>query len=114
MSNMEIFNESKKYMPGGVNSPVRAYKDMGIDPPVMKSGKGVILKDEDGNEYIDFVLAWGPMILGHCNDEVVTCIKEISESAIAFGAPTELELQMSRLLCEEMDNVDFSGIDEKY
>ena len=79
---------------------------MGIKPPVMKCGKGVIIKDEDGKEYIDFVLAWGPMILGHCNDEVVTAIKEISESAIAFGAPTELELQMARFLCEEMDNVE--------
>ena len=106
MSNQQIFDESKKYMPGGVNSPVRAYRDMGINPPVMKCGKGVIIKDEDGKEYIDFVLAWGPMILGHCNDEVVTAIKEISESAIAFGAPTELELQMARFLCEEMDNVE--------
>lgn len=106
MSNQQIFDESKKYMPGGVNSPVRAYRDMGIDPPVMKSGKGVIIKDENGNEYIDFVLAWGPMLLGHCNEEIVTAIKEISESAIAFGAPTELELQMSRFLCEEMDNVE--------
>lgn len=106
MRNEEIFSKSKEYMPGGVNSPVRAYKDMGINPPVMKCGKGVIIKDEDGKEYIDFVLAWGPMILGHCNDEVVTAIKEISESAIAFGAPTELELQMARFLCEEMDNVE--------
>ena len=106
MRNEEIFAKSNEYMPGGVNSPVRAYRDMGINPPVMKCGKGVIIKDEDGNEYIDFVLAWGPMILGHCNDEVVTAIKEISESAIAFGAPTELELQMARFLCEEMDNVE--------
>ena len=96
MSNEAIFSESKKYMPGGVNSPVRAYRDMGINPPVMKSGKGVIIKDEDGNEYIDFVLAWGPMILGHCNDDVVKCIKEVTEGSIAFGAPTELELQMAR------------------
>ena len=106
MRNEEIFAKSNEYMPGGVNSPVRAYRDMGINPPVMKCGKGVIIKDEDGEEYIDFVLAWGPMILGHCNDEVVTAIKEISESAIAFGAPTELELQMARFLCEEMDNVE--------
>ena len=106
MGNREIFEESKKYMPGGVNSPVRAYKDMGINPPVMKSGKGVIVKDEDGNEYIDFVLAWGPMILGHCNDDIVKCIQEISESSIAFGAPTELELQMGRFLCENLDNVE--------
>ena len=106
MRNEEIFAKSNEYMPGGVNSPVRAYRDMGINPPVMKCGKGVIIKDEDSKEYIDFVLAWGPMILGHCNDEVVTAIKEISESAIAFGAPTELELQMARFLCEEMDNVE--------
>ena len=106
MRNEEIFAKSNEYMPGGVNSPVRAYRDMGINPPVMKCGKGVIIKDEDGKEYIDFVLAWGPMILGHCNDDVVTAIKEISESAIAFGAPTELELQMARFLCEEMDNVE--------
>ena len=106
MRNEEIFAKSNEYMPGGVNSPVRAYRDMGINPPVMKCGKGVIIKDEDGKEYIDFVLAWGPMILGHCNDEVVTAIKEISESAIAFGAPTELELQIARFLCEEMDNVE--------
>lgn len=106
MRNEEIFAKSNEYMPGGVNSPVRAYRDMGINPPIMKCGKGVIIKDEDGKEYIDFVLAWGPMILGHCNDEVVTAIKEISESAIAFGAPTELELQMARFLCEEMDNVE--------
>ena len=57
MRNNTIFEESRKYMPGGVNSPVRAYKDMGINPPVMKSGKGVIIKDEEGKEYIDFVLA---------------------------------------------------------
>ena len=106
MRNEEIFAKSNEYMPGGVNSPVRAYRDMGINPPVMKCGQGVIIKDEEGKEYIDFVLAWGPMILGHCNDEVVTAIKEISESAIAFGAPTELELQMARFLCEEMDNVE--------
>ena len=106
MGSREIFEESKKYMPGGVNSPVRSYKGMGITPPVMKSGKGVIVRDEDGNEYIDFVLAWGPMILGHCNDEVVKCIQEVSESSIAFGAPTELELQMGRFLCENLDNVE--------
>lgn len=106
MGNVSIFEESKKYMPGGVNSPVRAYKGMGINPPVMKSGKGVIIKDEDGNEYIDFVLAWGPMMLGHCNEEVTISIKEMAESAIAFGAPTELELQMAKFFCEELDNID--------
>ena len=106
MENTRIFEESKKYMPGGVNSPVRAYKNMPMNPPVIKSGNGAIIKDEEGKEYIDFVLAWGPMILGHCDEDVVTAIKEISESAIAFGAPTELELQMSKFLCENLENVD--------
>ena len=71
MKNLEIFKESEKYMPGGVNSPVRAFKGVNLNPPVIKCGKGVIIKDEDDNEYIDFVLAWGPLILGHCDEDVV-------------------------------------------
>lgn len=101
-----IFNESKKYMPGGVNSPVRSYRGMDMTPPVIKSGKGAIIVDEEGKEYIDFVLAWGPLLLGHCNEKVVEAIKETSEKALAFGAPTFLELEMSRFLCENMPNVD--------
>ena len=76
-----IFNESKKYMPGGVNSPVRSYRGMDMTPPVIKSGKGAIIVDEEGKEYIDFVLAWGPLLLGHCNEKVVEAIKETSEKA---------------------------------
>lgn len=106
MRNKRIFEESKIYMPGGVNSPVRAYKNIGINPPIIKSGKGVIIKDEDEKEYIDFVLAWGPMILGHCDEDVVTCISEIAQSSIAFGAPTEMELQMSKFLCENLNCID--------
>lgn len=106
MSNNEfIFNESKRYMPGGVNSPVRSYKGMDITPPIIKSGKGAIIKDEDGKEYIDFVLAWGPLILGHCNEKVVNAIKDTAEKALAFGAPTALELEMSRFLAENMPNM---------
>ena len=106
MKNEAIFRESKQYMPGGVNSPVRAYKNMGINPPIIKSGKGAMIKDEEGNEYIDFVLAWGPMILGHCDEDVVTCIREVSQSSIAFGAPTEMELQMSKFLCENLEPIE--------
>ncbi|MEG2291620.1 MAG: glutamate-1-semialdehyde 2,1-aminomutase [Clostridium sp.] len=106
MNNSEIFEKSKKYMPGGVNSPVRAYKGMDITPPIIKSGKGVVIKDENGKEYIDFVLAWGPMILGHSDEDVVKCIAETIQSAIAFGAPTELELIMARFMCENLDNID--------
>lgn len=104
--NKEIFEESKKYMPGGVNSPVRSFGSVGINPPVIKSGKGARIKDENGNEYIDFVLAWGPMILGHCDEEVVEAIKKTSEESIAFGASTKLELDLAKLLCETLDNVD--------
>ena len=106
MNNNEIFEESKKYMPGGVNSPVRSFGSVGINPPVIKSGKGAMIKDENGNEYIDFVLAWGPMILGHCDEDVVEAIKKTSEESIAFGASTKLELDLAKLLCETLDNVD--------
>ena len=106
MNNQKIFNETKKYIPGGVNSPVRAYNGMGIDPPIIKSGKGALIYDEDGNEYIDFVLGWGPLILGHCNEEVVEAIKKTAENALTFGAPTKLELIMSKFLCENMPSVD--------
>ena len=106
MRNKEIFHESKNYMPGGVNSPVRSYKNTGMIPPIIKNGNGAIIVDEEGKEYIDFVLAWGPMILGHCDKDVVKAIQEISQSAIAFGAPTELELIMAKFLCENLDNVE--------
>ena len=106
MSNKQIFEESQNYMPGGVNSPVRAYKGLNMNPPIIKSGKGVIVKDEDDKEYIDFVLAWGPLILGHCDEDVVNAIKNTAEKALAFGAPTELELDLGRFMCENLDNVD--------
>ncbi|NME81943.1 glutamate-1-semialdehyde 2,1-aminomutase [Clostridium sp. SM-530-WT-3G] len=106
MSNKQIFEESQHYMPGGVNSPVRAYKGLNMNPPIIKSGKGVIVKDEDDNEYIDFVLAWGPMILGHCDEDVVNAIKTTAKKALAFGAPTELELDLGKFMCENLDNVD--------
>ncbi len=106
MRNEVIFHESKKYMPGGVNSPVRSYKNTGMTPPIIKSGKGAIIIDEEGKDYIDFVLAWGPMFLGHCDKDVVKAIKEVSESAIAFGAPTELELIMAKFLCKNLENIE--------
>ena len=106
MKNQEIFEESQKYMPGGVNSPVRCFKGVNINPPVIKSGKGVIIKDEDENEYIDFVLAWGPLILGHCDEDVVKAIHETSSESLAFGAPTKLELELGKFMCENLDNIE--------
>jgi glutamate-1-semialdehyde 2,1-aminomutase len=106
MSNLDIFNESKKYMPGGVNSPVRAYRDVDINPPVIKRGQGAYIFDEDGNKYIDFVCAWGPMMLGHCHEVVVKAIKETCENALAFGAPTKIELSLAKYMCTTLDGVD--------
>lgn len=106
MDNKTIFHESTKYMPGGVNSPVRSYKNIGVTPPVIKSGKGAVIIDEEGKEYIDFVLAWGPMLLGHSDEDVVRAIKETAENAIAFGAPTKAELEMAKFLCDNLENIE--------
>ncbi|HEY8890037.1 MAG TPA: glutamate-1-semialdehyde 2,1-aminomutase [Clostridium sp.] len=106
MRNLDIFNESEKYMPGGVNSPVRAFKGVAVNPPIIKKGKGAYIYDEEGNKYIDFVYAWGPMILGHCDDDVVKAIQNTAADAIAFGAPTEIELKLARHICTTVDNVE--------
>jgi glutamate-1-semialdehyde 2,1-aminomutase len=106
MRNSDIFNESKIYMPGGVNSPVRAYVGLNIDPPIIKKGLGAYIYDEDGKEYVDFINAWGPMILGHCDEDVVRAIKSAAEQSIAFGTQTELELKLAKHICSTVDNVD--------
>ncbi|MFL0252412.1 glutamate-1-semialdehyde 2,1-aminomutase [Clostridium neuense] len=106
MNNKDIFQESRKYMPGGVNSPVRAYTALNIDPPIIKRGQGSHIFDEDGNEYIDFVEAWGPMILGHNNKKVMDAVKVYLEYGVGFGAPTEIELKLAKYICTTVDNVD--------
>jgi glutamate-1-semialdehyde 2,1-aminomutase len=106
MKNEEIFLKSKEYMPGGVNSPVRSLKDLDLIPPVIRSGKGPFIYDEEGKEYIDFVGAWGPMILGHCDEDVVNSIKKTAEESIAFGAPTKLELELAEHICTTVPNVE--------
>ncbi|WP_186429236.1 glutamate-1-semialdehyde 2,1-aminomutase [Clostridium sp. BSD9I1] len=106
MRNLEIFRESEKYMPGGVNSPVRAFKSVGMNPPILKSGHGSRVVDEEGNEYIDFVASWGPMILGHNDEDVIKAIEGMLKNAISFGAPTEIELKLAKHMCETLDNID--------
>lgn len=106
MRNLEIFRESEKYMPGGVNSPVRAFKSVGMNPPILKSGHGARVVDEEGNEYIDFVASWGPMILGHNDEDVIKSIEGMLKNAISFGAPTEIELKLAKHMCETLDNID--------
>jgi len=100
MNNIEIFELSKRYIPGGVNSPVRAFKGLSITPPIVKRGEGPYVFDEEDKKYIDFVCAWGPMILGHCDEDVVNSIKGVLDDAISFGAPTKLELTIARFICE--------------
>src|SRR4030067_1015108 len=93
----ELFQEAKRYLPGGVDSPVRAFGSVGGHPFFVRKGSGSRLFDEDGNEYIDYVCAWGPLILGHAHARVVGAIKEAAERGLTFGAPTELETKRARV-----------------
>lgn len=103
---LEAFDEAKKLMPGGVNSPVRAFKSVNMDPIFMASGSGATITDIDGNTYIDYVLSWGPLILGHAHPEVVAAIKETAESGTSFGAPTVLENEMAKLVMERVPSIE--------
>ncbi len=102
----KLFSESKKYLPGGVNSPVRAFKSVGRDPLFMERGKGQYLYDVDGNRFIDYVGSWGPMILGHAHPEVVSAIKKVAAGGTSFGAPTACELDMAKLVGKMMPSVE--------
>jgi glutamate-1-semialdehyde 2,1-aminomutase len=93
-----LFNKAKTLMPGGVNSPVRAFKNVGTDPIFFKSAKGPILTDEDDNNYIDFIGSWGPMILGHSNPIIVEAVKKQLELGTSYGAPTGIENELAELI----------------
>ena len=93
-------------MPGGVNSPVRAFKSIGMSPIFMESGKGAILTDIDGNDYIDYVLSWGPLILGHADDQVIEELKKVAEKGTSFGAPTTLENKLAKLVIDRVPSVE--------
>ena len=103
---VKAFKEAVNVMPGGVNSPVRAFKSVNTDPIFMESGKGAILKDIDGNEYIDYVLSWGPLILGHSHPDVVKAIQAQAEKGSSFGAPTELETELAQLVIDRVPSVE--------
>lgn len=100
------FKEAQTLMPGGVNSPVRAFKSVNMDPIFMERGKGSKIYDIDGNEYIDYVLSWGPLILGHSNDRVVEAIKQIAETGTSFGAPTLMENEVAKLVIERVPSIE--------
>ena len=98
MTNAELFEEAKKHLPGGVSSPVRAYGAVGGTPPFLVRGEGPYVFDVEGRRYLDFVLSWGPMILGHAHPEVVAAVKETAEKGLSFGAPHPFEIELAKLI----------------
>ncbi|MER1957880.1 MAG: glutamate-1-semialdehyde 2,1-aminomutase [Solibacillus sp.] len=100
------FTEAIDLMPGGVNSPVRAFKSVNLDPIFMDSGKGAIITDIDGNEYIDYVLSWGPLILGHSEPKVVQAIQEQAAKATSFGAPSLSENELAKLVMDRVPGIE--------
>jgi glutamate-1-semialdehyde 2,1-aminomutase len=102
----QLFKRAQKSIPGGVNSPVRAFKSVGGTPIFIKKAKGAYLYDEDGNKYLDYINSWGPMILGHAYEPVVKAIQEKALDSTSFGAPTELEVEMAELIKSMVPNVD--------
>ena len=101
-----LFNEAKDFIPGGVNSPVRAFNGVGGDPIFFDHGKGAYLYDVDGNKYIDYVGSWGPMILGHANPIIIDAVKAVLDKGLGFGAPTEIETSLAKKVCQIVPSID--------
>ena len=102
----KAFEEARKYMPGGVNSPVRSYPHMGCPPPFIDHAKGAYITDIDGNTYIDYVGSWGPMILGHAHPAVIAAIQKAAEKSTSYGAPTLLETELAELITEILPSIE--------
>ncbi|EIG7039865.1 glutamate-1-semialdehyde 2,1-aminomutase [Listeria monocytogenes] len=100
------FKEAKKVLPGGVNSPVRAFNSVDASPVFMDHGKGAYITDVDGNEYIDYVLSWGPLILGHADPAVVNAITKAALKGTSFGTPTEIETELAKLVIERVPSIE--------
>ena len=101
-----LFDEAYQYIPGGVNSPVRAFKSVGGVPLFMKAAKGAYLTDADDNQYIEYINSWGPAILGHTHPEVLEAIKKQAEKGFSYGTPTELETEIAKYIVENVPNID--------
>lgn len=101
-----LFDEAKKYIPGGVNSPVRSFKNVGGTPPFITRGSGSKVYDADGNEYIDYILSYGPLILGHASPVVTDAVKAAAERGTSFGMPTEAEVRLAEKVCEMVPSMD--------
>ncbi len=105
-SNHDLFNQAQQHIPGGVNSPVRAFKGVGGDPIFFRDGKGAWLTDAEGKRYIDYVGSWGPMILGHGHPDVISAVQNAASHGLGFGAPTEIEIEMADLLCKLVPSME--------
>ncbi|HEX9776576.1 MAG TPA: glutamate-1-semialdehyde 2,1-aminomutase [Geopsychrobacteraceae bacterium] len=102
----KLFSAAKKTIPGGVNSPVRAFKSVGCNPIFISRAKGAYIFDADDNQYIDYVGSWGPMILGHCHPKVVEAIQQAAANGASFGAPTETEIILAEMVCAAYPNIE--------
>jgi glutamate-1-semialdehyde 2,1-aminomutase len=102
----KLFNHAQLIIPGGVNSPVRAFRSVGGTPPFIKRGRGSQIWDADGNVYIDYVGSWGPLIVGHAHPDVVKSVQQVAERGLSFGAPTEAELEMASLLIKLVPSME--------
>ena len=100
------FQAAQQHIPGGVNSPVRAFKSVGGDPVFIQKASGPYIYDTEGREYVDYVGSWGPMILGHAHPEVITAVKAAADNGLSFGAPTEIETVMADKVCELVSSID--------
>ncbi len=103
---VELFKEAQQFIPGGVNSPVRAFKSVGADPLFITKAAGPNIWDVDGNRFIDFVGSWGPMILGHCHPQVVEEVKKAVDAGSSFGAPTELEITLAKMVVKAVPSIE--------
>ena len=103
---VQLFKDAQKFIPGGVNSPVRAFKSVGADPLFIQKAAGSRIYDVDGNEFIDYVGSWGPMILGHCHPRVTTAIKAAVDNGSSFGAPTELEIILAEMVVKAVPSIE--------
>ena len=101
-----LYEEAKKYIPGGVNSPVRAFKAVGTTPVFIDKGEGALLYDVDGNSYIDYVGSWGPLVLGHRHPQVIKALQQCLEKGTGFGAPTELETVLAKMIIDALPAMD--------
>lgn len=105
-SSKQLFEEAQNFIPGGVNSPVRAFKAVGGDPVFIKSAKGAYIYDEDDNAYIELINSWGPMILGHANELIEKSVSEAIQGSLSFGAPTRKEVAIAELICEMVPSIE--------